>query len=485
VKTTLTSARYKALRGQPTWRLLAADNSPFILGFFQVHFTDQVRRHPASVLVDRLQRDLVDARNEGFDLPQAAQHYLQAWVREGWLERHFPEGAREEEFELSAAAAAAMQMLSPLVEPRRTTTESRLAVVIQQLTLLASETNPDAASRIAALRLEQERIAKEISRLQAGEVVTMPTQKALERAREIIHLASDLTADFRQVRDEFEQLNQSLRKKFVDSDGSRGSTLGEMFDGVEDIRDSDAGKTFSAFWSLLTHPEQNATLEQAIDDILARDFVDTLQSEEKRFLRLMTRNLLAQGTDVHDVLQNFARNLKTFVQSREYLEQRQLNRVLKETQRYAVELKEHVKPPQALPFNLTLSTSNLSSLGQWGLYDPTKRAPAGGMTHAESAPVDLDSLQRLVALSEIDFRTLKSHLRELLANTPVVTIGQALEVFPAEQGLASVIGYLHLGSRHGAAQALTESVHWQELDGSARRAKIPLIYFTAEAGHGL
>ena len=31
--------------------------------------------------------------------------HLQAWVSKGWLEGHIPEGARKEEFELSAAAA--------------------------------------------------------------------------------------------------------------------------------------------------------------------------------------------------------------------------------------------------------------------------------------------------------------------------------------------------------------------------------------------
>jgi len=40
--------------------------------------------------------------------------------------------------------------------------------------------------------------------------------------------------------------------------------LDALFAGVDVIGESDAGKTFAAFWRLLTDPEQSATLEKRI-----------------------------------------------------------------------------------------------------------------------------------------------------------------------------------------------------------------------------
>jgi len=72
-------------------------------------------------------------------------------------------------------------------------------------------------------------------------------------------------------------------------------------------------------WRLLTDPEQNAVLEEAIEEIFRRTFSARLDGQERRFL-MRLKTLLEQDGSVHEVVQQFARSLKQFVQSREYLE---------------------------------------------------------------------------------------------------------------------------------------------------------------------
>jgi len=122
----------------------------------------------------------------------------------------------------------------------------------------------------------------------------------------------------------------------MDSEGNRGKVLDSLFAGIDLIAESEAGRTFSAFWRLLTDPEQTATLEEFLDSVISRGFVGKFDMRERRFLIRLTRNLLEQGGAVHEVLQTFARSLKHFVQSREYLEQRRINQLLKEAQRAAL-----------------------------------------------------------------------------------------------------------------------------------------------------
>ena len=251
-----TSAALLALRGKPLWRLLAADKAPLVMGLLQSLLLDQDKTLSSSVFHERLAREMELLRDHGHELPQTAQAYVADWIGEGWLTRRFPPGASEEEFELTADAAVALRFMNGILRPRTSATESRLANVMQQLSRLAEETDTNPKTRMAALTAERERIDREIAALERGGVKTLPDERALERAREIISLAEELANDFRSVRDAFDKLNRSLRQSLMESDGSRGQVLEALFSGVDLIAESEHGRTFSAFWRLISDGEK-------------------------------------------------------------------------------------------------------------------------------------------------------------------------------------------------------------------------------------
>lgn len=477
-------AAYRRLREQPLWRLLAADNGPTIIGLLQTYLLDTERSLSASILQERIGRDLEDLRARGENLPQPAQAYLADWLAAGYLERRFPPGASEEEYQLSAATVGAIRLMSSLVERRAAATESRLAIVVQQLVRLAEETDPNPQTRAAGLRAERERLDRQIEAVEGGRSPPITEIRALERAREIISLSTELIADFHRVRDDFEQLNRGLRERLLDTDANRGEVLDALFAGVDVIAESEAGRTFAGFWRLLTDPEQSATLDQALDHVLTRDFAAQLDPMERRLLLRLTRELLQQGGSVHDVLQSFARSLKHFVQSREYLEQRRLNQILREAQSAALSLKEHVRATEEIGYTLQLTSSRLRSHSQWVLYDPSLDTVDGGMKAGEVATIDLAAVGELIAQSEIDFRTLRANILAMLEDIPVASIAQVLDRFPATQGLGSVVGYVALGSRYGVrTEHRSEEVDWTGADEQRRSGRIPLIYFLKERAH--
>ncbi|MCL2806014.1 MAG: DUF3375 domain-containing protein [Treponema sp.] len=478
-------ATYRRMRAQPLWRLLASDNGPTVIGLLQAHLYDNERYLPSSIMHERKA-----LRAQGDDFPQTAQAYIANWLAEGFLDRRFPQTATEEEYELSTAAVEAIRFVSGIDQSHSAATESRLALVIQALVKLAEDTDTDKQRRIDRLKAEQERIEKEITAIEKGYMRVLPQATALERIREIISLTDDLTGDFRRVRDQFEQLNRDLREKIIDTEGSRGEVLKSLFAGIDLISESDAGRTFSAFYRLLTDPEQGAALAQALDNVMSRDFVADLNAKDRRFLLRMMRNLLEQGGIVNDVLQTFARSLRHFVQSREYLEQRRINQLLKDAGRAALMLKDEVKATEALQYTLELTSSRLRSLSQWMLYDPSLQALPEGMTAGEALSIDLESIGELVAQSEIDFRLLKTNVRDILKKRSQASVGDVLEQHPAVQGLGSVVGLLALGSRHGFKTDSYETVSWNIDDAeqcavitrasNTRSARIPKIFFLQE-----
>lgn len=481
---------YNKLRTAAVWRLLAADNAPIILSILQANLGGTDRRVAASLLFERVERDLEELRGLGCELPQTANQYIAGWLNSGFLERHFPAHATEEEYELSVNAAKAIRLVTGLIEGRSAATESRLAVVIQQLALLAEETDSDPVTRRATLLAERDRIDRELADLDRGYVKTLDESKALERTREIIALSDDLIADFRKVRSNFEELNRDLRISLVDSENVRAPILAALFNGVDLIRESDSGRTFSAFWRLLTDPRQSASLESSLDQLTSRQFWKKCQSAERQFLLQLTRVLLEQGETVHEVMQQLARSLKNFVQSREYLEQRRMSQLLGAAQRAALALKDSVKANVELEYTLSLASCRFKSLSQMRLFDPSTAALDGTVLRAGEATISLESIGELVAQSEIDFTTLKKAIRLCLADETTVSVAKILEQFPAKQGLGSIIGYMALGCKFGFVQQERERVCWGVTAASgdeeeARAAFIPLIYFSKESIHGM
>jgi len=480
VKADKTIATYIRMRKQPLWRLLASANGPFIIGLLQSHLYDNERSLPASIMHERIGRDLDELRSQGEDLPQTAQAYIAHWVSEGFLERRFPPEVTEEEYELSAAAVEAIRFVSSIEQPHSAATESRLALVIQALVKLAEDTDEDKTRRIDRLITEQERISKEIDAIKKGHMHVLPAARALERIKEIITLADDLNGDFRRVRDQFEQLNRDLREKLMDNEGNRGEVLDSLFAGIDLISESEAGRTFSAFFRLLTDPEQRASLEQALDSVMSREFTRELDVKDKRFLLSMTRAMLKQGNAVHEVLQTFARSLKHFVKSREYLEQRRLNQLLTEAHQAALAIKDEIKATELLNYKLEMTSCRLRSVSQWVLNDPSLRVLPKGMQAGDMSSIDLDSISELVAQSEINFRDLKANIRSLLEERAQVSVGDVLESYPAKQGLGSVVGLIALGCRHGFKTNLHEIIRWTGSDKFHRSAQIQKIFFLKE-----
>ncbi len=465
------------LRREAAWALLALDNAPMALGLLQVHLMEKERRLPSSILLERLRQDLTQLRTQGVDLPQTVEVYLANWLRAGYLVRSFPPGAIEEEYELSTPAVRVIQFVQGLTERRAFATETRLSLVIDQLRQLAEQTETDPEARVEALLRERERLDAEIEAVRAGRLEPLPEERALERVREVLALAQELANDFRRVRDEFQVLNRDLREQIVENEGNRGDVLEKVFSGVDVVAESDAGKTFRAFWRLLTDPEQTLEFEEALERVFSREFTHKLTRRERRFLMQLTRSLLDNGGEVHEVFQQFARGLKQFVQSRAYQEQRRLNKLLQLAQRRALGAKERFRPTDDIGLELHLTSANLRSVSQWQLHDPSTDRVEGGIAAAEPVEISLEAVGELLAQSEIDFRRLREQLVALLARREQVSVAEVLETYPAEQGLGTVVGLLALAVREGIRTDQRDRVCWTGLDGVMRCARIPRIYF--------
>lgn len=479
--------QYEQLRAERSgrvWRLLASDNAAWVMAVLQSVFGPEDRTVASSALTERVQRALAELQAHGVEIARNAPAYTAEWLAAGWLVRRLPEQASEEVYEISAEASAAIRFASGLAQPRAAATQTRLAIVMDQIVKLAERTDPNPESRVRTLLAQREEIDAQIEQARAGRYEPLPTERALEQAREVLAQAGELLADFRNVRDRFETLHRGLRERLMDTSGARAEVLEQLFAGVDLISESDAGRTFNAFWRFLTDPRQLAAFSAAISEIAGREVFAPLSPTERRALTGLTASLLAESNVVMGTLQQFSRSLKSFVQSREFQQQQRLMGLVRSAQQLALATRESLRPTREVGLRLALSTSQVRSISQATLLDPATLAVRTEITDAKADPTPLGELAAQLRLSDIDMRRLRANVRQVLAERSQATIGQVLARFPADQGVASVVGYLALGVRAGiqaeADRTPAEPVAWVGMDGVPRSGQVPLIFFTRE-----
>jgi pyruvate formate lyase activating enzyme len=97
----------------------------------------------------------------------------------------------------------------------------------------------------------------------------------------------------------------------MEHEGHRGDVLEQLFAGVDLIGNSEAGRTFTAFWRLLTDGEQSLALTESLDAVTHRDFARRLESlGRKMWIRFVLVPGLTDAPSNVEGLADFAASLK-------------------------------------------------------------------------------------------------------------------------------------------------------------------------------
>lgn len=471
-------AAQRLLADEPAWKMLRGGNAAVAVALLGEHLGGEERRLPAPVLFERLDADLEELRGQGQDLPQTAQAYCTSWRNDGILIRRTAQGSREETFELSQGALTAIRFVGQLAEPLQSVTESRLSTILDRMRVLARDTDPDTTTRLAALYEERARLDTQIERVAAGEVDVLSDEQAVERIRDILALSNEVPADFARVRAELEKLNRGLREQLIEKEGSRGTVLDDIFRGVDLLQQSEAGRSFNGFYSLLLDPERGLEFDESINAILERSFVDELSSVQSRTLRRILPTLHDRSSEIHGVMTAFSRSLRRFVQSQEFLADREINKELRAALRHALETAQSVKPYAKTGLTLDLSSVPLNSVTSLKPYNPADFESAQDVTVHQSEPVNIEELRALARASEIDMTELTGNINAAVAQLQAATIAEVLSQFPATQGVASVVGLLVLAQEHAGKLDGREDLSWASGAGTQMHGTVGRYLFT-------
>lgn len=409
---------------------------------------------------------------------KSAVEICRGWIEARLLARRQDIETKSEYYELTSVGQTVISSVSALRTPRAATTQSRLALLIDQLSDLEQATNENQGQRLEYLQAQKERIEHEIERVQAGEIKTLDRDRALEGLRDLVDLARQVPGDFARVRESFHRIAERVRLQLLDSEVPQEETLDAVFTGLDHVKQSDEGKSFNAFFALLTDPERRAIFDAAISGLDERGLLDELEFEDQMMLRTYMKLLRDESQPVRQMMQVLSANLRDFVKSRQFREYRAMADKLREIQALGLRASRILGPTSGLSLEVAATSYASSSVGRIALRVPANERIETPIDEGAVTEVDWEELRRRVRESEIDLEQLTADINAVVANGPA-SISQVLAQCPAQQGLASVVGLLMLGMRHGKAQGQQyETVTWHGMfDKVERSGEIPLYIF--------
>ena len=474
-----------AVQTLPGWKITGAP--AWVLAYFSATFTRTRPQVPLEEFHSGLETLLARLRADGTALREdwQARNYADDWVGRRFLSRPRADGAFV--YELTGNSARFLSFLDGFNPARTSLNTSRLTTLLTRIESLAQETDPDKNTRIGQLKAE---IAQREAQIQALETMdqapTLDVEHAVEAAHDILDLASRLPSDFKRMRDGLEEMLHGLRQEIIESNATKGITMGEILEADRRLRSTTEGRTYESFTAFLNDDGQQARLRTGITDVLSRDFTDNLDAEDRQTLHRLVSEMRAQAAEINAIYGRLSESLHTYVQTDEYRESVQLRQAIR-----AAEAALHAAPrarkrAAVLPAP-SLYFSAFESTAATRLYDPDNHQPPARLaTPAAFSPEDI---KRSPKTAKADPAQIRSAISQALAEhgTDRVTLGQAYERLPAEhRHINSIRSLLHAAlnsSGEFSADAL-EAVTFTQIDGTERTAYVPATTILKAVSHG-
>ncbi|MBM1144508.1 DUF3375 domain-containing protein [Alcanivorax sp. ZXX171] len=467
-------------RQHPGWRLLAADHGPLVAAFLHRYFIEPNQRTFAEAeLASRLEDFLFHLRErlgeEAF--PKPARQYLNDWAADerGWLRKYYPRDSDEPHYDLAPATEKALQWLASLQGQRFIGAESRLLTVFELLREITEGTETDPRVRIDELNRRKQAIEREIEEIGEGRLRLMDETQLRERFLQMSDTARGLLGDFRQVEQNFRELDRQVREKAAAWEGGKGEMLAEVFGERDAITDSDQGRTFRAFWDFLMSPTRQEELSALLEKVLALDPVRELKPDPR--LQRVHYDWLEAGEATLRTVARLSEQLRRYLDDQAWLENRRIMQLIHGVEQHALAVRE--ASAEAPGMGLDGTAPVLSLPMERPLYRPPVK-PRIAPGKLDSGDANLDATV-LFDQFYVDRAELTSRLRRALQTRDQISLATLLEHSPLERGLAELVAWLALAADDPRAvidDARDCILDWRDEHGVLRRATVPEVLFS-------
>jgi len=463
----------------PTLKLLNSDNFAFSLSFFYFSFIEKrniTLTHSAILLyLDDYLYDLNQIYKNIF--PKQAKEYLDDFAndRSGYLRKY--RGSEDEAlYELTPHTQKALEFIESLEKKEFVGSRSKFNIVFELLEELEFETHLDDTERIKKLEAQKREIDTQIAMIKSKEDLRFDSSRIKEHFMQIDEIVRKLKYDFSEIEYNFRDLNTLAMEQIVTNDDAKGAVLGNIFDIEESIRESDQGKSFFAFFQLLTDLEKSEKLSRLLENLYKIETIKTFDKEQK--LKDLKFTLLQSSDKISKVSSKLIEQLRRFLDDRVWEENRRVLALCKSIQKHAIDIKDNM--PSSRTFAETDgNTVKIDMVFAKSLYRLKTKTLFTKELIEEKIEIDLDSFYTQFYVDEA---ILKRNISEILLYQPQCSISDIVNKFGIKKGIAELVGYISIAKNSESAMVneTSQTIEILDSDGLKKSVKLPKIIFIRE-----
>lgn len=364
------------------------------------------------------------------------------------LLRIYPQGADGEEVvQLSTDTERAIAWVENLSQRTFIGTESRFLQIFALLEEIAIHSTDDVEARISQLERQRDAIQSEIDRIrETGQTKRLTPTQIRERFNHANEVARQLISDFTAVEQNFRQLARSVQQAQLQPDARKGAVLESVLDADAQLKESDEGRSFYAFWQFLMSPTKQDELRTLLD---AAYTLPELQDEivrERSILRHVTRHLLDWGEKIVQSNQRLAEQLRRMLDERNIAEMRRVRELIRDIQYAAMQRVND--PPEDEEFITLEGDPEVLMPMEKSFWQPPETLQFSRQPpHAADTTLSAADLLPLYNPHVVDESVLRQHIEVMLSERGQVMLPELLVHFPTTKGLAEILAYMALASR--------------------------------------
>lgn len=422
-----------------TLQLLRAEYFPLLVSFFHLAFKQQDRiSYPQSDLNSLLGDYLFSLERSGIaDYRKSPLEYLQRWAQQGYLRRYYESGD-EPVYELSPSTENALKWLEDLNKQEFVGTHSRL---LQFFNLLKEITNQTSGpqERIGLLEAKRAEIDHEITQIRGGNYSPASQTQIKENYMLAEETARRLLSDFRQVEENFRELDTQTRQTIIKSSLAKADLLDQVFQQQDYLWNTDQGKSFRSFWEFLMSESMQQELENLLDKINTIEAIREIRREQ--VVDRIKSNLVDAGDKVNRSNDGLIEQLRKFVEQKNLAEARHIMQSIESIESLLMDIRGRTDVRQ-------LSLMEIDGLFrpklimERPLFSPPlkvvfeKTQVQTGRTNGEA--------DALFDQFYIDIPLLRERVQSLLRYKSQVALPEVVERFKITKGAAEVLGYFQI-----------------------------------------
>ena len=440
----------QTLNNSPSVKLLKMRSAEFFLAFVTSVFDEQMaigEEKLQMLLENRLDNQREDITDEDINIETLgesnetkAKRLIKEWTDKGLFANYQNEDG-EIIYELSSHTSKVIDWVTSLKKEEYIGTESKFKTLFSQLKDLVEFSNEDREKRLELLRQKKEDIERQIESLEMGEEIEVYEDYQIEpRYNSLNKLAKELLSDFKEVDDNFKKIIKQIYKRQTENEGKK-DILNYVFDAYAELKDSQQGKSFYAFWEFLLSSELQKEWDE-LTDLLYKTLDKRNIDSKDKFLKEMKKHLFDAGEKVSKTNDRMSEKLSLIIRNNGNSDTQATKQVINDIKKMLLNTAQN-KERNNTSLNYEVIELNLPTERQLNLTPKQEVEYNNIPTEADLDINELERIDKLYNYHLIDRRILRKRIDIILRENTQTTLAEVIEQNNGiEKGLSELFGYI-------------------------------------------